>query len=248
MRVKKNTILVVDFEPHINKMLSIILDASDFRTVQSEYGGQAIRLCASIKPDLMLLDLNLPDMDGKDVIKATREWSQVPIVVVSGRSSDEDITSALDMGADDYIIKPFNTDVLVARIKACLRKSAVREVGEPELRNGRLRIDMVTHRVFIDDEIIPFTPKEYNLLRYFIINRGKMLTHKEILREVWGAAHSDDKQYLRVFIKQIREKIEQNPAIPKLIVTDPGIGYRMVDFVQKTEAVYFTENQQRLAS
>jgi len=227
MHEKKNTILVVDDEPQIQKMLGIFLDASDFKIVESFSGKQAVRMCASVKPDLILLDLGLPDMDGKEVISAVREWSQVPIIVLSVRSDDDEIVAALDMGADDYVTKPFSVDVLLARIHANLRKSVVREVGEAEVSNGPLRIDLVSHQVYVKDKLVPFTPKEYDLLRYFIVNRGKMLTHKEILKEVWGAAHGEDKQYLRVFVGQIREKIEEDPSQPQLIKTEAGIGYRM---------------------
>lgn len=227
MHRKRSTLLIVDDEQHIKKMLNIFLDVMDFKIIQSDHGKQAIRLCASTKPDLVLLDLGLPDMDGKEVITCIREWSQVPIIVVSGKSSDEEITMVLNMGADDYVAKPFNIDVLLARIRACLRKSAVHTAGEPELQNGNMRIDLVSHQVYINDKVVAFTPKEYDLLRYFIINRGKMLTHREILMEVWGTAHSDDKQYLRVFIGQIREKIEAIPAQPQIIITEPGVGYRM---------------------
>jgi len=230
MHEKKNTILVVDDEPQIQKMLSILLDVENFRIIESTSGKQAIRMCASVKPDLMLLDLGLPDMDGKDVITAIRDWSQVPIIMLSVRSSDEEITAALNMGANDFVTKPFNVDVLLARINASLRSSAVRETGEPELRNGALRMDLVRHEVFLKDKLLAFTPKEYDLLRHFMVNRGKMLTHKEILKTVWGAAHGDDTTYLRVYIGQIREKIEENPTAPVFITTEPGIGYRMEVF------------------
>ncbi len=227
MHQKKNTILVVDDEPQIRKMLNIFLDASDFKVEESDSGKQAIRLSATLKPDLILLDLGLPDVDGKEVISAVRQWSQVPIIVLSVRSGDEEVVAALGLGADDYIVKPFNVDILLARVQANLRKSAVREAGEPELVNGPIRMDLVRHEVFLRDEKIALTPKEYELLRYFIINRGRMLTHKQVLKEVWGPAHAEDTQYLRVYIGQVREKIEDNAAKPQIIVTEPGIGYRM---------------------
>ncbi|MCK9992788.1 MAG: two-component system, OmpR family, KDP operon response regulator KdpE [Alphaproteobacteria bacterium] len=227
MADKKNTILVVDDEPHIHKMLGILLDVENFKIAESTSGKQAIRMCASVKPDLMLLDLGLPDMDGKEVISAVREWSQVPIIVLSVSSSDDEITMALNLGANDYVTKPFNVGVLMARINAALRSSAVQETGEPELCNGPLRMDLVRHEVFLHDKLQAFTPKEYDLLRHFMVNRGKMLTHREILKKVWGAAHAEDTTYLRVYIGQIRGKIEENPAAPVLITTEPGIGYRM---------------------
>ncbi|MFA7275752.1 MAG: response regulator transcription factor [Pseudobdellovibrionaceae bacterium] len=227
MNTKKNTILVIDTDPQTQKMLSLILDTPYFKVVGCKTAREGLQFCVSSKPDLVLLALNLPDMEGKSVITDIREWSQTPIIVLSENSADENVIVALDLGADDYVVKPFNVDVLNARIHASLRKSAVHETGEPELYNGPLRMDLVRHEVFLHDELLGFTPKEYNLLRYFMVHRGKMLTHRQILHEVWGPAHSDDTQYLRVFISQLREKIEANAADPKLIVTESGIGYRM---------------------
>ncbi len=227
MRETKNTILVVDDDPQMRKMLNTVLADEGYKIIECETGKSAARLSVSAKPDLVLLDLNLPDMDGKDIVKALREWCQVPIVVVSSRSADEDMIELLGLGADDYVVKPFNFDLLIARIAAHLRKSVIREAGEAELKNGPLRMDLVRHEVFLEDKKVNFTPKEYALLKFFLVNRGKMLTHKDILHEVWGQAHSADTQYLRTFIGQIREKIEKNPSNPALILTEPGIGYRM---------------------
>ena len=227
MHEKKNTILVFDDEEEIRRMLNIFLDAADFKVVESDSGKQAIRLSASVKPDLVVLDLGLPDMDGKDVITALRQWTQVPIVVLTVRSDDEEVAAALNMGADDYVTKPFSAEVLLARLNANLRKVAVREAGEPEVVNGFIRMDLVRHEVYIDNEKVAFTPKEYDLLRYFMLNRGRMLTHKQILKEVWGPAHEADTQYLRVYIGQVREKLETSPGLGKLIVSEAGIGYRM---------------------
>ena len=227
MNKKKNTILIVDDEAQIRKMLNIFLDASDFKIEESESGKQALRMSSSVKPDLILLDLGLPDMDGKDVIAGIRQWSQVPIIVLSVRALDEEITAALDVGADDYVIKPFNANVLIARIRANLRKALAKEVGEPELTNGNLRMDLVRHEVYLKDKKMAFTPKEYELLRYFMVHRGRMLTHSQILNEVWGAAHKNDTQYLRVFVSQVREKLGVNSENTQFIMTEPGIGYRM---------------------
>lgn len=227
MHTKKNTILIIDDEEEIRKMLKIFLDSADYRTVESESGKQAIRLAASIKPNLVLLDLGLPDMDGKEVIQNLRLWSQVPIVVLTARSSDQELVDALDLGADDFIVKPFGADVLLARINANLRKSAVRETGEPELTNGPIRMDLVRHEVYIDNEKVAFTPKEYDLLRYFLVNCGRMLTKRQILQEVWGPAHVDDAQYLRVYISQLRDKLMRVPGLKSLIASETGIGYRM---------------------
>lgn len=235
-RKKKNTILVVDAERQSFRMLEILLDKKDFDVVECASGRQAIQLCVSIKPDLMLLDFDMPDMRAHDIIAGIREWSQMPVIILSVRETNDDVVRGLNMGADDYVFKPFNADVLRARINASLRKSAVYEAGEPEITNGPLRIDLVKHQVFMDDSLIPFTPKEYNLLRYFVTHRGKMLGHREILHDVWGPAHSDDTQYLRVFVGQIREKIEKDPANPKIITTELGIGYRM-EIIDTTQSI-----------
>lgn len=236
MHEKKHVILIVDDEPQIRKMLSIYFESSDYKIEESENGKQAIRMSASIKPDLIVLDLGLPDMDGKEVITAIREWSHVPIVVLTVRSGDEEVVAALNIGADDYIVKPFNADVLLARIQANLRKSTIKEMGEPELRNGPIRMDLIRHEVFINNEKVALTPKEYDLLRYFIANRGKMLTHKQLLKEIWGPAHCDDTQYLRVYIGQLREKIEGKKPANKMIITEPGVGYRMETMQAETKA------------
>jgi two-component system, OmpR family, KDP operon response regulator KdpE len=227
MLEKKNTVLIVDDEEEIRKMLNIFLDTVDFKVVESESGKQAIRMAASVKPDLIVLDLGLPDMDGKDVVTALRQWSHVPIIVLTVRSDDSEVAAALNMGADDYVTKPFNAEVLLARIHANLRKVAVREVGEPDIINGAIRMDLVRHEVHIDGERVAFTPKEYDLLRYFLVNRGRMLTHKQILKEVWGAAHVEDTQYLRVYVGQVRDKLGAKKGLSKLIVSEAGIGYRM---------------------
>ncbi len=227
MNQKKNTVLVIEDEPPIRKVLTISLESAGYKVVGCDNGREGTRLAASVAPELVLLDLGLPDIDGKEVVASIREWSQVPIVICSVRNTDEEIVRALAAGADDYITKPFNPEVLLARIHANLRRAATQEAGEPELTNGPIRMDLVRHEVYIDKKKAVFTPKEYELLRYFLIHRGKMLTHKQILKDVWGNAHTEDMQYLRVYVRQLREKIEPNPATPEIIVTEPGIGYRM---------------------
>lgn len=227
MQQKKNTVLIVEDEPPIRKLLTISLEGAGYRVVECDNGREGIRLSSSVKPEVVLLDLGLPDIDGKEVIQGMRAWSHMLIIVCSVRSDDSEMIAALEAGADDYITKPFNPDVLLARIHANLRKAATQEAGEPELVNGRIRMDLVRHEVFVDGGKAVFTPKEYELLRYFLTHRGKMLTHKQILQEVWGPAHSEDMQYLRVYVSQLREKIEHDIAAPSYIITEPGIGYRM---------------------
>ncbi len=227
MNQKKSTVLIIEDEPPIRKVLTISLESAGYKVVECDNGREGMRLAASIGPELILLDLGLPDIDGKDVIAGVREWSQVPIIICSVRNSDDEVIRALSAGADDYVTKPFNPEVLLARILANLRKAATHEAGEPTLANGGIRMDLVRHEVFMNGKKIIFTPKEYELLRYFLVNRGKMLTHKQILKEVWGAAHTEDMQYLRVYVRQLREKIEPDATIPSYIITEPGIGYRM---------------------
>lgn len=233
MSVKKNLILVVDDEPQIRKLLRITLQSEGYKVEESDKSSEAVRMAASLKPDLIILDLGLPDGDGKDVLSEIREWSQTPIIVCSVRDNDNEVIESLNRGADDYVTKPFNPNILLARIQASLRKAATQEAGEPQLNNGYISIDLVRHEVKINGEVTSLTPKEYDLLRYFMINRGKMITHKQLLHEIWGQAHTEDMQYLRVYISQLREKIEPDPKEPTFVVTEPGIGYRMEVFENK---------------
>jgi two-component system KDP operon response regulator KdpE len=227
MAKKKNVILIADCDKSSQKILSLFLDETEFKLVDCDTGKQALQLCVSLHPDLVLCDPCIPDMNGPEFIKALRQWTEVPIIILSPNTDNQSVISCLNEGASDYVFKPFNADVLKARINAALRSAAVQENGEPELVNGPLRMDLVRHEVFLNDELLAFTPKEYSLLRYFIIHRGKMLPHRDILKEVWGDAHTDNTQYLRVFVGQIREKIEKDTSIPVMIITEPGIGYRM---------------------
>ena len=218
----KEKILIVEDEKDIVKMLDYNLKKEGFRIFSAHDGEAAIDSANKEQPDLVILDLMLPGIDGLEVCKSLKnsnKTASIPIIMLTAKSQESDKIIGLELGADDYVTKPFNVEILIARINACLRKSAIHKAGEPELFNGNIRINLVGHQVFVDDILIPFTPKEYDLLRYFIVNRGKMLTHREILVEIWGAAHSEDKQYLRVFIGQIREKIEESPSSPKIIVT-----------------------------
>jgi two-component system KDP operon response regulator KdpE len=230
MHQKKNTVLIIEDEMPIRKVLTISLESVGYKVVECDNGREGGRLTASINPELIILDLGLPDIDGKEVIAGIRVWSQVPIIVCSVRNGDKEIIDALEAGADDYITKPFNPDIVLARVHANLRKAATAEAGQPELVNGHIRMDLVRHEVYLDGKKATFTPKEYDLLRYFITHGGKMLTHRDILKEVWGSAHTDDMQYLRVYVRQLREKIEMPNSDRRYIVTEPGIGYRMEVF------------------
>lgn len=227
MNPMKSVILVIDDEKQIRKFLGITLGAAGYKVEEAENGTQGSQLTATLKPDLVICDLGLPDMDGTEVIRRIREWSQTPILVLSVRSATEDIVEALDLGADDYLIKPFDIEILLARIRANLRKAAKAEGGDARLHVGGIVMDILRHEVTIDGGTINLSPKEYKLLKYLMQNAGKMVMHSQLLTELWGKAHVDNIQYLRIYIAQLRQKIEPDPSSPQYIITEPGIGYRM---------------------
>ena len=222
-------ILVVDDEPQIRRFLRVTLEAHDFRIVEAESGREGIRLAALEKPDAVILDLGLPDMDGQEAIARLRDWSRVPIIVLSVRADEADKIAALDAGADDYVTKPFGTGELLARIRAALRHVAGTAAGAPVFVSGNLSVDLEKRLVTVGGNPVRLSPKEYDLLKLLVQHAGKVLTHRFILREVWGQAHEEDVQYLRVFARQLRQKIEDDPAQPKRLLTEPGVGYRLVD-------------------
>jgi two-component system KDP operon response regulator KdpE len=222
----KNSIVIIDDETQIRKILSIALEAEDYKVIEAENGKDGIVQIATCHPQLVILDLGLPDRDGFSVIKELRTWSSVPVIILSVRNSEEDIVKALDLGADDYITKPFNTSELLARIRANIRRA--QQVDNLALiENGILKIDFVKRLVYKNGKELKLTNTEYLLLNLFFKNIDRILTHNFLLKEVWGPTHSEDTQYLRVFIGQIRKKIEDDAAHPKYIITDSGVGYRM---------------------
>ncbi len=178
------------------------------------------------KPDIVLLDLGLPDRDGADVLSELRTWSSVPVIILSVRNAEEEIVKLLDAGADDYLIKPFNTGELVARIKVAIRHRAPKESQEPFV-SGRLSVDLIAREVRVNGELIKLTPTEYGLLRALVQHAGRVVTHGQILRELWGPNVDQDTNYLRVYITGLRKKIEENPHMPRLLITEPGVGYRL---------------------
>jgi len=219
-------ILVVDDEPQIQRFLRPGLTAGGFSVDSAETGKAAVRMIAAKAPDLVILDLGLPDMDGKEVIQEVRKWSKVPIIVLSARDREAEKIAALDLGADDYVNKPFGIGELLARIR-----TALRHVGQPAdaggvLRNQGITIDIAAHTISRHGETLHLTPKEFDLLTLLVRNAGRVMTHRNILSAVWGPAHVEEMQYLRVFIGQLRQKLEQDPSEPRLILTEPGVGYR----------------------
>jgi two-component system KDP operon response regulator KdpE len=221
-------ILVIDDEPQIRRYLRVSLEAHGFGILEAASGQEGLRLAALEKPDLIVLDLGLPDMDGQSVIARLREWSTVPVVVLSVRADEADKIAALDAGADDYVTKPFGTGELLARIRAALRHTVGASAGTAVFTIGDLKVDLEKRQVFLRGEPVKLSPKEYDLLKLLVQHAGKVLTHQFILREVWGPAHESDVQYLRVFARQLRQKIEREPAKPQLLLTEPGVGYRLV--------------------
>jgi two-component system KDP operon response regulator KdpE len=219
-------ILVVDDEKAIQRFLHTAMDTGEFSLHQAENGHAALAAAATVRPDIILLDLGLPDMDGIEVIRRIREWSQVPIIVLSVREREDDKVAALDAGADDYLTKPFGIAELLARMRAALRRS-LRQVPEPVYRIDELEVDLTRRRVLARGEEVQLTPTEYELLRLFVVHAGKVLTHGQILKRIWGVAYIDQPHVLRVNISNLRKKIEIDPARPRYILTEPGVGYRL---------------------
>ncbi len=222
-------VLVVEDEPQMQKFLRASLVSQGYRVVTSEGGKEALSLARTHNPDLVLLDLGLPDLDGMEVTQQLREWSSKPIIVISARGQEEDKIRALDLGADDYLTKPFGAGELMARIRVALRHSAraAEERVEPLVVVGELSIDLDKRQVFSSGKEVHLTPNEYKLFAYLMKNAGKVLTHRQLLHEVWGAAYATQTHYLRVYMVQLRHKLESDPAQPRYLVTEPGVGYRL---------------------
>jgi len=221
-------ILVIDDEPQIQKLLRVTLQARGFEIVEASSGEDGILQAAMVRPDLIVLDLGLPDIPGMEVLQRIREWTQIPIIVLTAKDREEDKISALDSGADDYVTKPFGMGELLARIRVALRHNA-KSQDEPILKFGRLAIDLAGRTVELDGEKIKLTPTEYELLKILATNAGRVMTHKQLLQQVWGGHQYDsDSHYLRVYIGHLRKKIETDSARPNFIITEPGIGYRFM--------------------
>ncbi len=225
------SVLVVEDDQQLCRFLHTALTSQGFKVTQAESAREALVQATTHSPELILMDLGLPDLDGIELTKQIREWSRVPIIVISARGREDDKVSALDAGADDYLTKPFGVNELLARIRVALRHAsqatATQEVSALDF--GTLRIDLVRREVTVNREPVRLTPLEYRLLVYLAQNAGRVLTHRQILKEVWGQAYAGETHYLRVFMLQLRRKIEEDPAHPRLLLTEQGVGYRMCD-------------------
>ena len=222
-------VLVVDDEPAVHRFLAPALAANDYEVLRAETGSEALKRIAAEAPDVVVLDLGLPDMDGKDIIGRVREWSDVPIVVLSAREREAEKIAALDRGADDFVNKPFGVGELMARLRTALRHRMQRAGETAVLRAGGLEIDIPRHQVTLDGRQVSLSPREFDLIAFLARHAGKVLTHKQILTAVWGPAHVHDTQYLRVYVGQLRLKIEPDPSDPRFLLTEPGIGYRLAE-------------------
>lgn len=223
--IDTGTILIIDDEVQIRRLLEITLSVKGYKISEASNGKEGLTLAASVNPVLILLDLGLPDTDGIEVLHKLREWYQKPIIILSVRNSEDDIIKALETGANDYLIKPFHTGELLARIGVAIRQSQ-NTSDNPILELGSITIDLAGYTVYKHNEIIKLTATEFSLLALLAKNEGRVLTHQYILKEVWGMGYVEQTQILRIFIAQLRKKIEDNPAKPTLITTESGIGYR----------------------
>ena len=223
------TILIIEDEPPLQKFLHLSLTSQNYKIVQATTAEQGLRHAATSLPDLIILDLGLPDMDGVELTRRLREWSAVPIIVISARGKEQDKVVALDAGADDYLTKPFGVPELLARIRVVLRHLAATnsETGEAVFEVGQLRVDLARRLVTTDGKDVHLTPNEFKLLTTLIKHAGKVLTHRQLLKEVWGPSSSDESHYLRVYMNQLRQKIEPDPSRPRYLLTETGVGYRL---------------------
>ena len=225
------TVLIIEDELPIRRFVRATLGSEGFSLVEAENGKEGISLAASHHPEIVLLDLGLPDIDGLEVIKQIREWTSVPIIVISARGKEKDKVAALDAGADDYLTKPFGVAELMARIRVSLRHAqrTSREPDEPVFEVGELRLDFSKRHVFISKKEIHLTPIEYKLLSMLARHAGKVVTQRQLLIEVWGQARDEQTHYLRIYIHQLRQKLEANPVRPRYLITEAGVGYRLKD-------------------
>jgi two-component system, OmpR family, KDP operon response regulator KdpE len=219
-------VLIVDDEPAIRKFLRVTLSAQAYTTIEASSGQEALSKAASDKPDIIVLDIGLPDMNGIEVARLLRQWTRIPIIILSVRGAESDKIAALDAGADDYLTKPFGVGELLARLRAALRRAA-QTTSEPVFMSGNLKVDLTRRLITLSGNEVQLTPNEYELIRVLVNHAGKVLTHRFLLREVWGAEYGEEFHLLHVNISNLRRKIEPDPARPQFITTEPGVGYRL---------------------
>ena len=220
-------VLVVDDEPQIRRFLRLGLQDSGFAVLEAANAEAALRVAVAKQPELVVLDLGLPDREGFEVLERLREWSRVPVIVLSVRDRENDKVRAFNLGADDYVVKPFGMPELLARVRAALRRRVEAEAPEPVFRVGALEVDLVRRVVRVNGAQVRLSPKQYRLLQILVTNAGKVVTHRQLLSDIWGAGHRDDVQYLRVFVRKLRSRIEADPAQPAYLLTELGVGYRL---------------------
>ena len=223
------SVLVIDDEPQMQRLLTITLEAQGYRVAVASTGKEGLEATAQRRRDLILLDLGLPDLSGMSVLKQVREWTQTPVIILTVQDAEAEKIEALDSGADDYVTKPFNSGELLARVRAALRRADKGKVEEPVLHFGDVTVNLAGRRVTRGSEPVKLTATEYALLKLFVQHAGKVLTHRHLLREVWGPEQENETQYLRVYVQRLREKLEINPDSPILFLTEPGVGYRFVE-------------------
>ena len=221
----KAEVLIIDDEPQIRKLLQITLESNDYKVLQTSTGREGLAMAANHSPELILLDIGLPDLNGHEVLQELKGWYNKSVIILSVQNSEIDIVKALDNGAVDYLTKPFRTQELLARIRSAIRRNQTGHTNSPIL-SGDLEIDLVSRTIRKKGEMIKLTPTEYKLLALFARNEGMVLTHQYILKEVWGVGYQNETQYLRVFVAQLRKKLEDNPNNPRHILTESGVGYR----------------------
>jgi two-component system, OmpR family, KDP operon response regulator KdpE len=229
MMDNKALILLIEDEPQMRRFLRVTLQSQGHDLIETDSGQDGLTQAATRNPEVVLLDLGLPDMDGLAVLAGIREWSKVPVIVISAREQEQDKIKALDTGADDYLTKPFNAGELLARIRVALRHREAQQGGQqdPVFILEELRVDLTKRQVFVSDVEVHLTPIEYKLLSYLIRNAGKVVTHKQLLKEVWGPAYANQNHYVRIYMGMLRHKLEEDPARPKFFINEPGVGYRL---------------------
>ena len=229
MTALKEQILLIEDEPQMRRFLRITLQSHGYRLVEAETGSDGLLQAAARNPDVVLLDLGLPDLDGLEVTARLREWTQTPIIILSAREQEQDKVKALDAGADDYLTKPFSAGELLARIRVSLRHAMRQRAGrqEPVFILRDLRVDLSKRQVFLSDREVHLTPIEYKLLATLIRHAGRVITHRQLLHDVWGPGYVNEVQYLRVYMTQLRHKLEEDPARPRFLLNEPGVGYRL---------------------